>query len=87
MQSYSKADIVARAEQWVARLYHSSVDGYLNWPLSLPDMGRYVVDVHALDLNTWISIEVQVKQGTLFIPGGAVISGRGSLGSIHRRFG
>ncbi len=79
-------EILKKAEQWARRLHGMPVKGFLNWSMSDTASGRYVVDIELAGLSRWISIEVQVKQGVICIPGGALISGRRSLADIHRRF-
>ncbi len=83
---YDKAAIIKKAEQWTTRLYDSPVSGFLNWGMSDPRAGRFVVDLALEGLEKWVSIEVQVKHGVIIIPGGALITGRSSLADIHRRF-
>jgi hypothetical protein len=82
----TKAAILEKAEQWASRLYGTPVKAYLNLSLSDEHAGRYVVDLSLSGIERWLCMEVQMKHGVIFIPGGAVISGRGSLAEIHRRF-
>lgn len=81
-----KQAILKKAEEWAFRFYRIPVTAFLNLELSDFHAGRYVVDVALGGHRRWVSIEVQVKQGIITIPGGAIISGRGSLAGIHRRF-
>ena len=90
MNSYltpqDKCAIIEKAEQWASRLYNTSTTGFLNLEMSDFQTGRYVVDISLEGSERWICVEIQKKHGTIFIPGGALITGRGSLGEIHRRF-
>ena len=81
-----KKRIIQAAEQWSSRLYNTQARGFLNLMLSDPSSGRYIVDLTLEGMERWISVEVQMKQGIMLIPGGAVVTGRGSLAEIHRRF-
>ncbi len=83
---YDKSEIIQKAEHWATRLYNLPASGFLNWGMSNPGAGRFVVDLKLKDTGKWVSIEVHVKQGMIFIPGGALITGRRSLADIHRRF-
>ena len=80
------AALIQKAEEWAERLYHTRATGFLNQNMSNPQTGRYVVDLMLEELDNWISIEIQVKHGAIYIPGGALITGRSSLSDIHRRF-
>ncbi len=75
-----------KAEQWTTRLYGVPSSGFLNWNMSDPLHGRFVVDLLLKGMGKWIAVEVQVKHGVIFIPGGALITGQRSLDDIHRRF-
>ena len=86
MRQYTNTEIVKHAEQWASRFYTMNATGFLNWDMSDPQTGRYVVDLLLQDAAQWICMEVQVKNGTLVIPGGALITGCSSLADIHRRF-
>ena len=81
-----KQAILKRAEEWAVRFYRVPVTVFLNMDLSDFQAGRYVVDVALEGHRRWVSIEVQMKEGIITIPGGAVITGRGCLAGIHRRF-
>ena len=81
-----KQHILETAEQWALRFYQAPVTVFLNMDLSDFQAGRYVVDVALEGHRRWISLEVQMKDGVISIPGGAIITGRGSLAGIHRRF-
>ncbi len=81
-----KQAILTKAEQWTHRFYQVPVTAYLNMELSDSHAGRYVVDVALEGHRRWISLEVLMKAGIITIPGGAIITGRGSLTEIHRRF-
>ena len=86
LTSHEKAAIIEKAERWASRLYKTTASGFLNWSLSEPQAERYVVDIALDGIDQWIRIEVHVRHGAIVIPGGALITGRGSLAEIHRRF-
>lgn len=81
-----KQAIIEKAEEWASRLYETRATGFFNLELSDAQTGRYVVDLSLEGCERWISLEIQLKHGRIFIPGGALITGRGSLAQIHRRF-
>jgi hypothetical protein len=86
LTSHEKAAIIEKAERWASRLYKTAASGFLNWSLSDPQAKRYVVDIALDGIEQWIRIEIHIRHGAIVIPGGALITGRGSLTDIHRRF-